>query len=138
MDFYLVLDILKEFWWLGIVSMATFFLTIMVLPLIVIRLPADYFVCETPDGFISLQSSGWKYTLLILKNFAGILLLIMGFLMLFVPGQGVLTILVGLSVMNFPGKRRLEIRLVSSKKVFNSLNWIRTKGKKEHFYEPDK
>jgi len=133
-----ILDIFEEFWWLGIFSITTFFLTIMILPLVIVRLPADYFACEKADGFISRQSRGLRSTLLVLKNLAGIFLLSMGFLMLFVPGQGFLTILAGLSVMNFPGKRKLEIKLVSSDKIFKSLNWIRLKGKKELFQKPDK
>lgn len=100
------LNILSEFWWLGIFSIGTFFLTILILPLIIISLPEDYFAREKPDGFITRQNRGVRLTLLILKNMGGLILLIMGFLMLFVPGQGVLTILAGLSVMNFPGKKK--------------------------------
>jgi len=131
-----ILNIIREFWWLGIFSIATFVLTILILPLVIIRLPSDYFVCEKADGFISLQRKGIRYLLLFLKNLAGSFLLLMGFLMLFMPGQGILTILAGLSVMNFPGKRKLEIRLVSNDKVMRSLNWIRRKASKAHFQNP--
>ena len=128
-----VLKIIEEFWWLGIFSIVTFALTIMILPLVIIRLPADYFSGEKADGFISRQSGGRRYFLLFVKNFGGALLLIMGILMLFMPGQGVLTIIAGLSIMNFPGKRKLEIKLLSNQKVLKGLNWIRKKGKKEPF-----
>lgn len=137
----MIADILKiagEFWWLGIFSVAAFALTILILPIVVIRLPSDYFVIDKADGFISRQSPGWRLFLLILKNMAGGFLLIMGFLMLFVPGQGILTILAGLSVMNFPGKRKLEKRLAANDKVFRSLNWIRSKGKRDHFQKINK
>ncbi|MBI9099743.1 MAG: hypothetical protein JEY91_14785 [Spirochaetaceae bacterium] len=133
-----MLKIFEEFWWLGIFSIATFVLTILILPIVIVRLPADYFAVHKADGFISRQNRRWRFSLLFLKNLAGVILLVMGFLMLFIPGQGVLTILAGLSVMNFPGKRKLEIRIVSNKKVFHSLNWIRSKGKKEHFHNPVK
>ncbi len=132
------LKILSEFWWLGIFSIVTFFLTIMILPLIIIRLPEDYFAREKPDGFITRQNKGVRLTLFILKNIGGLILLIMGFLMLFVPGQGILTILAGLSVMNFPGKRKMEMKLASKKTVFKSLNWIRNKGQRGHFQMPEK
>ncbi len=127
------IQIVKEFWWLGIFSMAAFPLTIIILPLIIIGLPTDYFVVEKADGFISRQKNWIRFCLLFLKNFAGLFLLVMGVLMLFMPGQGILTIFAGLSVMNFPGKRKLELKLALNHTVFKSLNWIRKKGKKESF-----
>lgn len=133
-----LLDLLREFWWLGIFSLVTFFLTILFLPLVIVRLPKDYFVREKPNGFINRQNRRCRVALLLMKNLMGLVLILMGFLMLFVPGQGVLTILAGLSVMNFPGKRKLEINLVSKKNVFKSLNWIRTKAKRGHFQMPEK
>lgn len=123
----------EKFWWFGIFSVAVFFLTIMVLPLVIIRLPSDYFVSEKADGFISRQKKSVRIAISSLKNIGGVLLLIMGVLMLFMPGQGILTMLAGLSIMNFPGKRNMEIRLASNRKVMNSLNWIRKKGKREKF-----
>ena len=45
--------------------------------------------------------------------------------MLFVPGQGLLTIIVGLTVMNYPGKFRLERWLVMRPRVLPALNWLR-------------
>lgn len=131
-----IIAFFEKFWWLGIVSAAVFFLTLFLLPLVIVRLPADYFACDKADGFISRQALPLRIFLLILKNGAGIFLLTMGFVMLFVPGQGILTILAGLSVMNFPGKRKMELRLASSDKVFRSLNWIRAKGQREIFQPP--
>nr|WP_281389151.1 PGPGW domain-containing protein [Spirochaeta isovalerica] len=98
-------------------------------------MPEDYFVGDRADGFINRQKRGFRFILLVLKNLAGAFLLIMGIIMLFVPGQGILTIIAGLSVMNFPGKRRIELRLASNKKVMKGLNWIRDKGHRNHFHE---
>ncbi|WP_447980744.1 hypothetical protein [Candidatus Nitrospira bockiana] len=47
--------------------------------------------------------------------------------MLVLPGQGVLAILVGLTLLDFPGKRQLQSRLVRQRKVLESLNGIRRK-----------
>ena len=46
--------------------------------------------------------------------------------MLFLPGQGLLTMLMGIVLMDFPGKFRLERHLVSRPPVFAAINWIRT------------
>lgn len=44
-----------------------------------------------------------------------------------IPGQGVLTILTGLIISDFPGKRRLERRLVRVPVVLSAANQIRTR-----------
>ena len=62
-----------------------------------------------------------------------LLLVAAGLAMLFLPGQGLLTVLIGVSVMDFPGKRGLLQRLVRGPKVQRTLNWIRRKRGKEPF-----
>jgi len=57
----------------------------------------------------------------------------MGLFMLVLPGQGILTILAGLVLLDFPGKFLFLRWLVRKEKVLKSLNWIRKKGKKEPF-----
>jgi hypothetical protein len=51
-----------------------------------------------------------------------------GFLMLFLPGQGLLTIAVGLLLLDYPGKYSLERRIVSRPSVLQGINWVRAKG----------
>ena len=63
----------------------------------------------------------------------GLLLVAAGLAMLFLPGQGLLTVLIGVCVMDFPGKRGLLQRLVRGPKVQGALNWIRRKRGKEPF-----
>jgi hypothetical protein len=113
--------------WLFIVSLVMFFGTLLLLPVVVAMLPADYFVRRREDR--------WPKTLLgsmglILKNVLGLVFVVMGIVMLFSPGQGVLTILVGIMLLNFPGKRRLEFWLVRKPTVAKALNWIRRKAKR--------
>jgi hypothetical protein len=67
----------------------------------------------------------WAWRLL--KNLLGAVLLLAGFVMLFTPGQGILTILAGLWLMDLPGKRRWERNLISRNKVLTSINWTRQK-----------
>ena len=51
--------------------------------------------------------------------------------MLVLPGQGILTMVIGFSIMDFPGKHRLNDRIVANRKIQQSLNWIRRKGGKD-------
>ena len=69
----------------------------------------------------------------IAKIILGIGLLVCGILMLVLPGQGLITILIGLSLIPFPGKDKMEQRILSRHSVRSTLNWIRVKAKKEPF-----
>ena len=55
------------------------------------------------------------------------ILIIAGIVMLVLPGQGILSILVGIGLTDFPGKYRLERWLARQPAVFNTMNWIRRK-----------
>ena len=48
--------------------------------------------------------------------------------MLVLPGQGTVTILIGLALTNFPGKYALEQRIVCQPAVAKTLNRIRQLG----------
>ena len=43
------------------------------------------------------------------------------------PGQGLLTILVGLLMLDIPGKRRLELAIVRRGPVLGSINKLRAR-----------
>ena len=51
-------------------------------------------------------------------------------LMLVLPGQGLLTILLGVTLLDFPGKFRMQKWVISRKGVLDSINWIRAKAHK--------
>ncbi len=59
------------------------------------------------------------------KNALGYLFVLMGIAMLVLPGQGILTIMIGVTLLDFPGKYRLERWLVSRRPVLRSINWLR-------------
>lgn len=113
-------------WWLGGISVVTFVGTLVMVPVMVIRIPFDYFSHpERQPTFVYRYGIFLGTLLLILKNLIGIVLLFAGIAMLVLPGQGVLTIFVSLTLMNFPGKYRLERWAISRRPVFRSINWIR-------------
>jgi len=94
--------------------------------IVVLRLPADYFTHTRRDPIYRHGTHpllGWS--LVVLKNLSGLVLVTLGIVMIFTPGQGLLTLLVGLMLLNFPGKYRLERRLVRMGPVIPALNWLR-------------
>ena len=60
-----------------------------------------------------------------LKNLVGGILLLGGIAMLVLPGQGLLTMLIGVSLMDFPGKRAIERKLVSRPLILQAINRVR-------------
>jgi hypothetical protein len=64
---------------------------------------------------------------LIIKNFAGFGFILAGFIMLFLPGQGILTMLIGISLIDFPRKRELEAKIIGNANILNTINKLRNK-----------
>lgn len=123
--------------WISILSGLFFVVSLAAIPLIIARLPENYFVKPKRLSPRTENPRPLSATALVaLKNVIGLLLVFAGILMLVLPGQGLITILIGLSLSNFPGKYRLERALVSKPAVFNGLNWIRRKSGKPPLQPP--
>jgi hypothetical protein len=117
--------------WLAILSGITFVLSLILLPYLIRRIPSDYFL-KLSEERPKLRDYNIKVLLLtLLRNIFGLLLFASGVVMLFLPGQGLITIFISLLLMNFPGKRRLITFLTSQKKVRVTINWIRAKAGKK-------
>ncbi|HSG68899.1 MAG TPA: PGPGW domain-containing protein [Planctomycetaceae bacterium] len=125
--------------WIVAISIAMFVAGIVALPWMLARIPRDYFLTH------SAPLARWKETrpvarlvVLALRNLIGAVFAILGIIMLFAPGQGVLMLLVGLSMMTFPGKRALELRLIRMKRVLKTINWLRRKSGHEPLELPER
>jgi Putative transmembrane protein (PGPGW) len=116
-------------WWLGIGSAVMFVGTLALIPLLIGRLPTDYFtkVPRHPPQWGHRHPAVWT-AVAILRNLTGALVVLAGIAMLLLPGQGLLAILVGLTLIDFPGKRRLVRSLVSRRPVARALNWMRARA----------
>jgi hypothetical protein len=125
-------------WWLFAASVATFALTPIVAGWALVRLPRDYFTNEhrRPLGSWT-RKPALRVALLAGKNVLGVVLIVAGLLMLLVPGQGLLTIAVGLVLTDFPGKFRLERWIAKRPSVWRSINWLRRRAGREPLVQPD-
>ena len=117
-------------WQLAVVSVATFFGTLLLVPVILIRLPSDYFSYQRRKSRVQVRHPVVAVLMAVFKNLLGLIFVVAGIVMLVLPGQGILTILVGLMLLDFPGKYRAEQLVVSRASVLRSINWIRTKAHK--------
>lgn len=113
---------------LGVFSAIGFVFSLIAVPMLIARLPRDYFAHTRRVPPKSPHHPALRLTVLVMKNVLGGVLLLAGVAMLVLPGQGILTILIGLFLMNFPGKFALERHLVRQRPVWGALNWIRQKA----------
>ncbi len=113
--------------WLGAVSVISFFGTIAAVPLFLVALPADY-LSETARPLSASWPAGLRWAYRAAKNAFGAVLILAGLAMLVLPGQGLLTIFVGLVLTDLPGKRRLLRRLLGRRSVFARVNRLREKS----------
>ncbi|MAE65358.1 MAG: hypothetical protein CMJ18_13890 [Phycisphaeraceae bacterium] len=108
-------------WWMGIASLLTFVGTLVIVPVLIVRIPTDYFVerrRRKPQVVVARIG----------KNVVGAVFVVAGVAMLLLPGQGLITMLIGIMLLDLPGKRRLERWLIGRTAVLRSVNWMRRKA----------
>jgi hypothetical protein len=110
-----------------------------VVGLLLVRIPADYFCDHSPRDFWVHRHPYIRWAGLILKNLLGAALVGLGVLLSLpgVPGPGILTILIGLMLLDFPGKRDLERRLIGRPTIARSINRLRRRYGKSPLEWPD-
>ena len=112
--------------WASGLSLFCLVATLIAVPWVVVRLPHDYFSRDARVVWRTNSDEGVLVRIVgALKNLLGLLLVVLGLIMLVTPGQGMATLLIGLLLMNFPGKYRLERWLVARRGVLRGLNWLR-------------
>jgi hypothetical protein len=105
----------------------------------VTRMSPDYFTCPAPPPgtlrrrhpILLLAARGFK-TLL------GVVMLMAGIAMLVLPGQGLVTIAIAITFLEFPGKRKLLAAIACREGVMRALNAIRRKAGRDPFADPAK
>jgi hypothetical protein len=114
--------------WLGVgISVALAVGSIVLVAIVVIHWPADYFKLPVAGGEGPPIKRHWLAS--IGKNLAGVVLVLLGLVMALpgIPGQGVLTMIVGLTMIDFPGKRGLERRLIGRPHILHAINRVRAR-----------
>ena len=130
-------DVLERFgidhvaaWWLAGFSVFAFVTTLVAIPIIVVRMRPDHFLRARPADDWRESHPAVRTLLISIKNLVGLALVLTGLILSLplIPGQGILTILIGLSLIDFPGKRSLELRLARQRHVLRAINWIRLRA----------
>jgi len=113
----------------AVVFVVTFVVSLAIVSFILVRIPPDYFQKKRQGKILPGKNPVLRYLAVIGKNLLGGILVVLGVIMSIpgVPGQGILTILLGIMLLDFPGKRRLEHKIVSRPHVRNTINKLRKK-----------
>lgn len=117
--------------WLVAASLLLFLASIIVVPILLVKIPRDYFAA--PKRYPSALSGYPAPLILLLKivrNILGALLILVGLVLLLLPGQGLLMILAGVVIADVPGKHRALRWLVYRKNLARPINWLRAKADK--------
>jgi len=101
--------------------------TLAIAAAIVVRLPPTYFSEDSATHAVRVGS--WRSPRHLARNALGVVLVAVGLVMSIpgIPGQGLLTVLIGLMLVAFPGRRRLEKALVRQSGVLAAMNRIRAR-----------
>jgi hypothetical protein len=96
---------------------------------VLVWLPQDFFVRSPAAHGFWHSHRAVRITLLVVKNLLGGMTFIAGAIMAipFVPGPGLLFMLIGIGLLDFPGKRALERRLLRVPRVLAGVNRLRAR-----------
>ncbi len=100
--------------------------------IVMVKIPANYFSSDYSPQFMTNKPFLVRWGAVILKNLLGVFLVCLGIILSLpgVPGQGILTILLGLIMLDIPGKRPLEARIIKRPAVFAAINNLRARYRK--------
>ena len=93
-----------------LVGISIFIMVISLLSIkwLVNQIPSDYLIKNTTETSFNKLPVPLRILIFIFKNLLGYLLILGGMIMLILPGQGLLTMMVGLVLSDYPGKKVFE------------------------------
>lgn len=105
----------------------------VVVGFLIVKMPADYFDDNYVRDLWTTRHPIIRWTGRVLKNLLGALLIVFGAALSLpgIPGQGVLTMAVGFTLLDFPGKRRMERWSVGRRPILKAVNRLR-----QHYGKP--
>jgi len=124
-------------YWLGGASVVLFVATLVIAPAIIVRIRPDYFTHgQRPPGKWDDRGRFVRVSLRVAKNGLGYLFLMAGLAMLVLPGQGLLTLLIGFLMIDFPGKYHAEKWIILRPRILQAINWLRRRRGREPLDRP--
>lgn len=135
------MDWLSQFWetlsWskilLGVgLFLVSFTLSFAAIAIVMVKIPENYFSSHYQRDFMPDSPFLVRWGAVIIKNLFGVFLILLGIVLSLpgVPGQGLLTILLGLIMLDIPGKRPLEAKIIKRPSILSAINNLRARYNK--------
>jgi hypothetical protein len=135
------MDWIRSFWenitlsqvLLGVgLFLASLIISFVAIGIVMVKIPENYFSTHYQQDF--MPNSPWlvRWGAVLVKNILGVILIIIG-IILSLPGvqcQGLLTILLVLIMIDIPGKRPIEAKIIKRPTVLSAVNNLRAKYNK--------
>lgn len=102
-------------------------ISFLAIAIVMVKIPANYFSSHYKQDFLPGSHWSLRWGAVIIKNVLGLFLIVLGILLSLpgVPGQGILTILLGLIMIDIPGKRPIEAKIIKRPTVLAAMNNLR-------------
>lgn len=133
------MDYIWQFWealtwsrilWGALVTIVSIIISYSLIVYGMVKIPANYFSSTYVKNINQDNHFSVRWAAFIIKNVVGFIIVIAGVIMIFTPGPGVPAILLGLIMMDIPGKRPLEAKLIQRPAVLSAINSLRARYNK--------
>lgn len=111
----------------GLLSVALLIASVVLVPRGLAAMPVDWLLHEPPPPPLRERIG---------RNVVGWTLILLGIAMLVLPGQGLLTLVIGLVLADVPGKRRMVHALVAVRPVRAGVDALRRRAGVEPLLHP--
>jgi hypothetical protein len=113
-------------------SAAIFIASLFIIPALIVRIEPDYYAHQQrPPSRWARSSAVVRMLVIIGRNLLGETLMIAGLAMHVLPGQGVLSSVVGFMLIDVPAKYRMEQWLLRRRMIHRPINWLRRRAGRE-------
>ena len=114
---------------LSVTSLALFLVSALLMPWLLVRLPADALLRPRLTLWERLtRASPVGVALVLLRNLLGLMLFLAGVAMLFLPGQGLLTMAAGVALLDVPLRHRLLVWILHRHSVGRMVDCLRARA----------
>lgn len=126
---------------LTLISVGLLILSVLAVGIVLLRLPEEYFVRARPPWWRRKERwTGPQVAKTVAKNLAGVLLVVGGAALAAVPGvpgQSLLTVFMGLFLVDFPGKYRFQCWILRRRGVSRRVNRLRVRFGRRPLASPE-
>jgi len=115
--------------WGFVIFGVSFVFSVLAAIVVILRLPENHFCTHSTESFWTGRPRWQRILGIGFKNIVGVGLVVLGLFLSLpgVPGQGLLTMFIGIVLLDFPGKRGIERRIIATPAILSACNRLRVR-----------